>query len=102
MSEVERFATPKIGRLQSALWQAEEDARRLRNELRAAEGARILELEAAHPEALYPCGRSHACRSCSPNRVVPGPGCLNCRQTGCDQTPCLACRDALAVKEAAR
>lgn len=31
---------------------------------------------------------AHACVSCSPDGVLPGPGCGNCRQTGMDQTPC--------------
>jgi len=31
---------------------------------------------------------THVCLSCSPDAQTPGPGCLNCRQTGMDQTPC--------------
>lgn len=34
----------------------------------------------------------HACPTCSPGWPIPkqaGPGCINCRQTGWDQTPCL-------------
>jgi hypothetical protein len=34
----------------------------------------------------------HACGTCSPGWPVAaeaGPGCINCRQTGWDQTPCL-------------
>lgn len=31
---------------------------------------------------------AHACISCSPDGVTPGPGCHNCRRTGMDQTPC--------------
>ena len=41
------------------------------------------------------CGRPrfvHVCLSCSmiyaPDDITPGPGCVNCRQTGWDQTPC--------------
>lgn len=41
------------------------------------------EARAADPHA-------HACISCSPDGVLPGHGCLNCRQTGMDQTPCTA------------
>lgn len=33
---------------------------------------------------------AHACVSCSPDGVLPGRGCINCRQTGMDQTPCTA------------
>lgn len=33
---------------------------------------------------------AHACVSCSPNGVLLGPGCINCRGTGMDQTPCMA------------
>ncbi len=43
----------------------------------------------------FPCGRSHVCVSCSPELDVRGPGCINCRQTGYDQTPCLACAKAI-------
>lgn len=32
----------------------------------------------------------HVCVSCSPDGSTPGPGCLNCRNTGMDQTPCQA------------
>lgn len=31
---------------------------------------------------------SHVCISCTPDDVTPGPGCINCRNTGMDQTPC--------------
>lgn len=31
----------------------------------------------------------HVCLSCSPTGDEPGHGCINCRQTGWDQTPCL-------------
>lgn len=37
------------------------------------------------------CGEpfyTHVCLSCSPNAQTPGPGCVNCRHTGMDQTPC--------------
>jgi hypothetical protein len=37
------------------------------------------------------CGRpywTHVCLSCSPDSQTPGYGCINCRQTGMDQTPC--------------
>lgn len=30
----------------------------------------------------------HVCLSCSPTGDQPGPGCINCRHTGWDQTPC--------------
>lgn len=33
---------------------------------------------------------THACATCSPDGKTPGPGCLNCRHTGLDQTPCQA------------
>jgi histidine triad (HIT) family protein len=33
---------------------------------------------------------AHACVTCSPDGVLTGPGCINCRQTGMDQTPCTA------------
>lgn len=36
----------------------------------------------------YP--HAHACVTCSPDGRQPGPGCINCRQTGWDQTPCQA------------
>jgi len=32
----------------------------------------------------------HFCLVCSDGNS-PGPGCINCRQTGMDQTPCLNC-----------
>lgn len=32
---------------------------------------------------------AHACVTCSPDGVLPGPGCDNCRRTGMDQTPCM-------------
>lgn len=32
----------------------------------------------------------HHCMSCG-TLDAPGPGCVNCRQTGYDQTPCKAC-----------
>lgn len=32
---------------------------------------------------------THVCIGCSPDYQTPGPGCINCRQTGMDQTPCL-------------
>lgn len=38
------------------------------------------------------CGKAlytHVCLSCSPDAQRPGPGCVNCRHTGMDQTPCL-------------
>lgn len=38
------------------------------------------------------CGKpfyTHVCLSCSPDAQTPGPGCINCRRTGMDQTPCL-------------
>lgn len=41
-----------------------------------------------------PCDRcgepfyTHVCLSCSPDAQTPGPGCVNCRNTGMDQTPC--------------
>lgn len=41
-----------------------------------------------------PCGRCqrpaalHVCLTCSSNGLKPGPGCINCRSTGWDQTPC--------------
>lgn len=47
--------------------------------------------------ARFPCGRSHVCVSCSPRPDVPGPGCLNCRQTGFDQTPCVPCAEEARV-----
>lgn len=37
------------------------------------------------------CGRpfwTHVCLGCSPDHQTPGPGCINCRKTGMDQTPC--------------
>lgn len=37
------------------------------------------------------CGKpfyTHVCLSCSPDAQTPGPGCVNCRHTGMDQTPC--------------
>ena len=43
-----------------------------------------------------PCGRCkrpaavHVCLSCSPDEIRPGQGCINCRQTGWNQNPCLA------------
>lgn len=43
-------------------------------------------------EACEVCRRPrtvHVCRSCAPDAITPGPGCINCRQTGWDQTPCL-------------
>lgn len=43
----------------------------------------------------FPCGQSHVCLSCSPELDVRGPGCINCRRTGYDQTPCLACAKAI-------
>lgn len=100
MTEFEPFNTPEMLRLRTALQNARSITNRLAVEIAEAEDARMRELEAAHPEACYPCGRSHACRSCSPNRVAAGPGCMNCRQTGCDQTPCLACRDAVEAAKA--
>ena len=46
------------------------------------------------PDAVrFPCGQSHACWTCSPHPDVPGPGCLNCRDTGYDQTPCMGCAE---------
>lgn len=33
----------------------------------------------------------HYCLVCSDGRK-PGPGCINCRSTGYDQTPCLDCQ----------
>lgn len=36
----------------------------------------------------------HACLVCAPDRSTPGPGCINCRQTGYDQTPCVECPGA--------
>ncbi|WP_334553221.1 hypothetical protein [Micromonospora sp. CPCC 205714] len=42
-----------------------------------------------------PCSRcqrpfyTHVCLGCSPDYQTPGPGCVNCRNTGMDQTPCL-------------
>lgn len=48
----------------------------------------------ADPDAVqFPCGRSHVCGSCSPRPDVPGPGCINCRNTGYDQTPCVPCAE---------
>lgn len=38
--------------------------------------------------ARYP--HAHACVTCSPDGRQPGPGCVNCRKTGMDQTPCQA------------
>lgn len=38
----------------------------------------------------YP--HAHACVTCSPDARQPGPGCINCRQTGWDQTPCVDAR----------
>lgn len=41
-----------------------------------------------------PCGLCtrpaalHVCLSCSPDEINPGQGCINCRQTGWNQTPC--------------
>lgn len=32
----------------------------------------------------------HYCRTCS-DGTKPGPGCINCRQTGYDQSPCINC-----------
>lgn len=50
------------------------------------------------PDAVrFPCGRSHVCVSCSPRPDVPGPGCINCRQTGYDQTPCVKCSEQIRV-----
>jgi hypothetical protein len=44
----------------------------------------------AHPAPKDPrAPHSHVCVSCSPDASAPGPGCVNCRQTGWDQTPCL-------------
>lgn len=46
-----------------------------------------------------PCDRcgepfyTHVCLSCSPDSQTPGPGCVNCRQAGMDQTPCLPSTD---------
>lgn len=42
----------------------------------------------AHPPSRTP--HAHVCASCSPDGEQPGPGCLNCRHTGMDQTPCQA------------
>lgn len=47
--------------------------------------------------ARFPCGRSHVCLSCSPRPDVPGNGCVNCRQTRFDQTPCLDCAQEVRV-----
>ena len=33
---------------------------------------------------------AHVCLMCSPDGRLPGHGCINCRQTGMDQTPCQA------------
>ena len=94
MPEIEPFDTPELSRLRTELRSTEAAMSLLRKEISTATDARFRELEAVYPEACFPCGRSHACMSCSPNRVLPGPGCMNCRQTGCAQLPCLACRDA--------
>lgn len=32
---------------------------------------------------------AHVCVTCSPDGRRPGAGCMNCRHTGMDQTPCL-------------
>lgn len=37
------------------------------------------------------CGKpyfTHVCLSCSLDYQTPGPGCVNCRHSGMDQTPC--------------
>lgn len=34
---------------------------------------------------------NHVCASCSPDGRRPGIGCMNCRNTGMDQTPCPNC-----------
>jgi len=50
------------------------------------------------PRAVqFPCGKSHVCVTCSPAPDVPGKGCHNCRATGYDQTPCLACDERVRV-----
>lgn len=92
------FDTDHIMNLRSRLWRAETDARNLRELLAAAESERAAELAAeADPALRFPCGSTHACRRCSPNRILPGRGCINCRQTGLDQSPCLACNESVRV-----
>jgi hypothetical protein len=34
---------------------------------------------------------NHVCATCSPDGIHGGAGCINCRNTGYDQTPCVDC-----------
>lgn len=93
-----RFDTEHISYLRLRLWRAEAEARELRQQLSQAETERTKQLLAEiDPAKRFPCGRTHACASCSPNRIERGPGCHNCRQTGYDQSPCLPCGEAVRV-----
>lgn len=76
----------RVGRV--ALWLEE------LHERRAAEKESGAWPYPADPDAVrFPCGRSHVCGSCSPRPDVPGPGRINCRNTGYDQTPCVPCAE---------
>lgn len=44
-----------------------------------------------------PYFHNHVCSTCSPDHINPGSGCINCRQTGYDQTPCVNCPGAVAT-----
>lgn len=59
---------------------------------RLAQANRTIEqLKVARPAPTDPrAPHSHVCVSCSPDGAEPGPGCVNCRQTGMDQAPCTA------------
>lgn len=44
-----------------------------------------------------PYFHNHVCSTCSPDGIKPGNGCINCRQSGYDQTPCPNCPGPKAV-----
>lgn len=44
-----------------------------------------------------PYFHNHVCRTCSPDGKNPGQGCINCRQTGYDQSPCPNCPGPVAA-----
>lgn len=54
-------------------------------------GRRQRRAEATGGGPCRTCGRprwTHVCLGCSPDAQTPGPGCVRCRHTGMDQTPC--------------
>lgn len=70
-----------------AVLEADADARRrVISAIEKRVGSRPSAREAVRDR--YP--HSHACATCSPDGRQPGPGCINCRKTGMDQTPCQA------------